>query len=656
VALARDRLKCLIPPDQWDLDTWDVSTSFVRKGKHRIASRLPFLRHGSLKGRGQDVSGEPFPADFGQFARAFIRYQHSAAPMVYERLASRLLALRYIDAAFRSLERPSDIPSISSDVMFEAVRIAGEGVTAMPRYQRATILLQMFEFFGERRFLASPFAWKHGIRKPKDATERVGEAFDRRRSKKIPSRSALHGLALAFRDPQNARDDLLSAVTAICLCVPIRIHEALQLRSDCVVSEERRDGQGGTVAAFGIRVWPGKGNAPQVKWVPDMMVDLAREAVDRLRGRGDEARAIADWYIEHPDCIYLPPGSEHLRDEPYIDRDVMADLVGYSGGVQWARMFGLEGVKRGATKRLSYPFADFERAVLSQLPNDFPNHNGHRNQPYSESLVVVRKGSLRADTVGRGSRIMFEAVSIDMMKQWLGGNPPIGSVFERYGATNEDGSPIRLTSHGFRHWLNDVAHRQGLGAMDIAHWSGRDVSQNRYYDHQTPQEFQEQFLKLSRQAGGIGPVFEAADALPDSTPISRAEFLAAQIGSAHQTDLGACIHDYSLLPCQKSGNCLECEENVFVKGDRKHAAAIGERRALTAAQLEAARSALADGEFGADLWVQDHEAKLVRLDVMLSVHRDGSVPDMTLVSLPANGSDTEVSLALRQRDTRARAS
>lgn len=654
IALARDRLTALVSQSDWDKDVWDASGSFVRKGKQNAASRLHFFRCGTQVGRGDNVSGTPFEEPFGDFARAFIRYQHSVAPVVFERLKARLRALSYLDAAFRSLNRASDITTLSADVLFAAVRIGGERVQGAARYQRAAMLQAIFEFCRDRGFLATPFVWKHGVRKAPDVTERIGDDFAERRAAKVPGRKAIDILALAYCKPTNFRDRMLSAVTAICMCVPIRIHEVLQLKVDCGCEGERRNGEDAMVPAFGFRVFPGKGNLPQIKWVPDIMADLGREARNRLRDIGAQARAIAAWYVENPTKVYLPQDAEHLRDAALLTADEVGNLLGRTRPGQWAHATEcMPPVKSDTNGAFSYRFEDFERAVLAQLPRDFPRHNGHATHPYSESLILVRRGGLRANTVGEGSRVMFEPIGIDAYGQWLRGTTGKGSVFTRYGFVAEDGSPIEHTSHGFRHWLNDIAHRKGLNAMDIAHWSGRNPAQNKFYDHQTPAEFHSQLRDMAEKAGGMGPLFEAADALPDPQLISRGEFLASQIGSAHQTDLGACIHDYTLLPCQRNGNCLGCDESVFIKGDQKHQAGIQARHDLTDKQLEAARASMEEGDYGADLWVQDHKASLRRLALMLSIHGDPSIADGTVVTLPADGGDTEVSLALRQRDARA---
>jgi len=245
---------------------------------------------------------------------------------------------------------------------------------------------------------------------------------------------------------------------------------------------------------------------------------------------------------------------------------------------------------------------------------------------------------------------MFEAISQDAYSVWLSGTTGKLSVFERYGFVEEDGTDIQQTSHCFRHWINDIAHRKGLSTLDIAHWSGRDPSQNKYYDHQTPEQFQEQLLELTAKSDGMGPLFQAAENLSHNAPISKAEFMSLQIGSAHQTDFGACIHDYTLLPCQKFGNCFDCAENLFVKGDPKHKKTISERYGRTDMQLAAAKAAMEDSEYGADLWVKDHLREQTRLFAMLAIHDNVVIPDGTVVNMSEANSDTEVDMALRQRN------
>ncbi|PWC27411.1 hypothetical protein [Teichococcus aestuarii] len=652
IALAQGQLTNLIPTAAWSADAWDVSAAFVRKGNPRAASRLYFYQHGTLVGRGDKATGTPFQTAFRDFAKAYIRYAHSAAPKVFERLQARLSALRHIEAAFRALNMEPSIHLLAPDVLTKAVQIGTGDVTPAVKYQRGVAIELAYNLCLRQHLLASSFVWRHGIPKPQDPGERIGAEFEGRRAEKLPSRRAFEVLAHVYCRPRNQRDELLSAVCLICICAPWRASEVLQLRTDCEVTEKRRQGKR-EVPAYGLRAFPGKANKPQIKWIPDIAVDQAEEAIRRLRVRCAEAREIAAWYVRNPDRVYLPADLAHLRKVEWLTADQVAELANQTNGIQWAKRVGLE-PRVGAGGRHEYRFADLERAVLAQLPRDFPYQNGLRTHQYDEALILVRQGALRAGTGGRGSRVMFESIDVNQFNRWLSGTPEHSTVFQQYGFTEEDGSQIKLTTHAFRHWNNHIGHKKGLSQEDIALWSGRDPGQNKYYDHQTAAEFQADLLDMARKAGGIGPVFEAADSIPEGELISREEFLREQIGSSHATEVGACFHDYALQPCQNHGDCITCEENGFIKGDPQHRIEIAKLLGVTEMQLAAATAAMAEEDYGADIWVQEHERKVSRLRVMLAKHDDIGIPDGTVVTLPADRQDSEIERAMRLRGDRGR--
>ncbi|RWL85677.1 MAG: hypothetical protein EOR67_21655 [Mesorhizobium sp.] len=661
IRLARDELNVLISSEDWDLSSWNVGGSFLTKGVNRINRYLHYYRAGSRANNDGSVNGTVLDPHYADFAKAYCRYMHATSPVQFENQNKRLNALQFIEAAFRSLGLPPRIPDCNPTILNTAVALAKDGVGAARHYQLALFIEQIHRFCFEHRFYNAPFQWRHGVRKPKDRTEELGDSAKEWREDRLPSPEAYSALGQVFRNAETFTDQLMSAVSAIFCSVPIRAHEGLQLRENCEVREramlKRIDPDGvereeeGEV--YGIRVWPGKGNPPYVKWVPTVMVSVAQEAVQRLRDLCRPAREIAAWYEARPDQLWLPPRLEHLRAADWISMADLREILGLERDTsvnQW--LTGNPEVQQRSDARGQrwVRFADVQRVLLALMPRNFPWFNGDETQPYSSTLVIVRRNEVHAQR-GTLACVLGEC-GVQTFEHWLsghdGGKKP--SVFARWGFTERDGSPIKITTHSFRHWLNTVAQLRGMGELDIAKWSGRDPSQNQAYNHVTPEETLSQVRELLEENGGIGPLFEAASPERANRPISRKDFLTAQIGSAHATDYGICIHDYSLLPCQALGDCLGCSENVFVKGDKKHREKIEKRLEIANKQLEQSKKAEAEEIYGADRWTRDHLKRTKKMHAILAIHRDNSIPDGTVISLDALSQDNEISMALRDRD------
>ena len=306
IELSRTKLvNVLVPNADWSQNVWNVTNEFISKGRNTLSRSLVFYNHDmEINNQSIITAGEPLHDDFIDFAKAYIRYQHATNEVVYENTNKRLIGLRFIEAAFRSENLAPKIENLRVPVLNRARDFAKEGVAEARYYQFAVTIQQIYKLCYDKKLLATPFQWKHGVKKPSDLDKTIGEEAKRKREEKLPSPEAFHGLAHVFRNPQTYSDQILTAVCAICCAVPIRAHEVLQLRIDCEVEEEttvkRIDDDGTEIeekgTTYGIRVWPGKKNPPQVKWVASVMVSVVKEAVQRLREVCEPARRMAAWY------------------------------------------------------------------------------------------------------------------------------------------------------------------------------------------------------------------------------------------------------------------------------------------------------------------------------------------------------------------------
>jgi hypothetical protein len=175
-----------------------------------------------------------------------------------------------------------------------------------------------------------------------------------------------------------------------------------------------------------------------------------------------------------------------------------------------------------------------------------------------------------------------------------------------------------------------------MSQFETALWSGRkDVKNNRYYDQRTP----EQMLKLLREATGdrnklIGPLAN----LPKKIPITKEEFALQMIPTAHTTQLGWCVHDYTSAPCELIDDCINCEEHVCVKGECSKHESAHQLLQIEIGLLNKAREAREEGDYGAERWEEHHRLTVEKLTNLIEILDDPQIPEGTVIQ-PAPSPD-----------------
>ncbi|WP_441229529.1 hypothetical protein AB7828_04815 [Tardiphaga sp. 215_C5_N2_1] len=641
IVLARDRLSALVASERWQDDLWMVHNDFVIKGQNPVKHALSFHNAGSRIGNRHTADVEPMEVGYKEFAKAYIRYQHSASPVGFESTKKRLVSLRLIEAGFCSLGLRPEIENLSAQVLNSALAVTEGKVGRARYYQLAVYVQQIHDFCVRREFLNAPFYWKHGIKKPEDHRDALGREAKERRDKILPTPEAFHALGHIFRNADTFADQFYSAIAAICVCVPVRAHEVLELGVDCEVPKRYSAGE-----PYGIRFKPGKRNDPQVKWVPTQMVPVAREAIARLRNLSAGARVVAKWYEKSPIKVWLPPELERSRGKWLSLKELQLIFVG-ADLKQLPVIVRRRGIEFDEINKCVF-LPSLAENLLTSMPSGYPFLNGKDGQTYSGSLAIYRRNE--PSTQKPTFSCLIEKATVQTFERWLSGlegRKP--SVFTRWQFRERNGDEIQITTKSFRHWINTVAQLRGLSELDIAKWSGREISQNKAYDHVTPDERLSQ-IRLAIEGGqAYGPMFEVDDEVGVNPPVSREQFLNAQIGAAHTTDYGICVHDYTLQPCGAHGDCFDCSESVLIKGDPAQMENIRKQLETTGRQLEDAKRAMDGPVSQADRWFAVHQRKFDRLHRILSVHRDEAVRDGAVISLPGANRDSEIAMTLRER-------
>lgn len=566
------------------------------------------------------------PEPFLSFAKAAVVYLQDKRPVTTQ--STRIAALRCLEAALRQLSKGSRPTAVDPVVLDTAVALAKQQVSPAVAYRIAGQLEYIGEFMASKQFISLRQRWKHGMKKPQEVGSRISKEALEARKEKLPSAAVLRALAGIFNEAIEPPDVVTSSMTAVMLCAPERINEVLRLRRNCLV-----EGDGEFRGKLGLR-WAGsKKSENTTKWLPSDMANVAREAVDNLIRVSGPAHELAAWYTANPTKLFLHEGAAHLRGQRVLTLSELALVLwgdedaGNQANV-WARGYALPRQPMGG-RRVGVLFEDVERAVLSMLPVTFPFMPGAPELRCMDAIAVMRKNEMHAN---RGTYLcMFACVDNEAITSRFGTREGRGSIFEAFGYTEDDGSPIELNSHSLRHYLNTLAQMGGLSSTEIAIFSGRkDVRQNRHYDHMSSEEVQAPISRALKV--GFTAELVPLDASVRNV-MMRGEFRGLGLTAAHTTEYGWCRHNFASEPCQMYRDCINCQEQECVKGESHKEANLRQLKSETEYLLKQAKVALSDEEYGADTWVKHQTITLERVNLMLSILENPEVPEGARIRL-----------------------
>lgn len=210
-------------------------------------------------------------------------------------------------------------------------------------------------------------------------------------------------------------------------------------------------------------------------------------------------------------------------------------------------------------------------------------------------------------------------------------------MYLRTGVKNSEHDLISIKSHQPRHFLNTLANAANMDGFDIAAWSGRKFSQqNSVYDHVSSAVRAEEMRPTVLSA-----VSAAAPAhrLGKYIPIRRENFSVGDIKAAHLTDLGHCVHDFTMSPCLHFADHINCNEHEVIKGESQTNENI--RQALSESQklVAIAQRAWRRGNNPAKIWLEHHQSRIDHLRDIIAILDDPNVEAGTAIRL-SNGKIT----------------
>lgn len=624
----------------FDSNIWDITET--NPGKQNTRQNIIFSNLECSKEFNKFTIDNltPLKEPFLSFAKAYLRYKQGMEPV--KSLIPLITSMRLLEQALIEMTQTANPVNITTDVLNRAIAIGKENFTDAVVYRQGAFLQKVAQFISEKRISKIPIDWKNSAKRPNDA-QRVGKKADDRRNEKMPSKRALEALPEIFFKATEPKDILITSIIAILFGAPNRIGEVLLLQEYCEVIQKSSDGK----EQYGLRWYPEKGAEPMVKWIIPSMVDVVKKAINQIREQTKEARKVSKWYETNPKSLYLVEELEYLRLKKTItSKEASLILFGIEDSrsiVSFYKTLGVkynienikdDGYKRGPRRRALVLFDDFEKAIINLLPKDFPYINKEKGFKYSETLLIQR---LYEYNYQKSTFLpVIDGFHIGFINDTLGGREGFikSSIFEKFGYKEPDGSTIKVTTHQFRHYLNTLAQKGGASQLDIAKWSGRkEINQNRAYDHVTADEM----LLLVKNAVGNEDMLMSQlsniEGIKKKVVISRDEYAQLKVRTAHKTDFGVCIHDFSMMPCQLHMDCLNCTEQVCIKGDKNSNERIRQRKIEVEEALEIAKKAQEEGHVGAHRWIKHQSIELEKLKQLCDIFDNDNVKDGTLIQI-----------------------
>ena len=163
-----------------------------------------------------------------------------------------------------------------------------------------------------------------------------------------------------------------------------------------------------------------------------------------------------------------------------------------------------------------------------------------------------------------------------------------------------------------------------MAQEDLAKWAGRDrIRDNRVYNHIPESE------RVQRARHALRDTVLAGASIPCSAPepTTPAQHNWGVSGPTHRTMCGECGHDWSMTPCTKNRDCLNCCEHVCRKGDAQAQAWI---RAMYDHHLDECTKALdavLAGTAVADRWLEHALKSLLREHQLLELMESDDIED-----------------------------
>ncbi len=500
IGLARDQLTVFGADLTWEAWKWDGVCQFTKR---------------SAPPKVKDPTQYLMSKEFIDFAKAYIRYQAGQNSGTRSVSSFRMAALRAVEAALIDRKGVANPRDIDLDTLNQAASLLREQFGPRIAYPRSLKLAELAIFLAAHRLaVVNTRFWRNPIASPKNLHVGIGKEAADAREKLMPDPRALDALGSLFGqgcdvfDRRQHVDIFTTSAAAMLLGAPTRAGEELfKLRIDLEFLGPDKEG----VMRYGWRTRSGKNFGWTTKWVPDVWVPVAKEAVRRLKAITEDSRQLA-LYIEeqmanskvHPNApklFYRHSNCPSVPDDQLLSAEEVCLALGFENpkSLNQNHLSQRDGV---------YTLESLWKWVLDALPENFPYTDKTEQLKFSEALFCMFSYQLHSSRSASPVRLWKPELS--SLGPNLYGDR---SIFARHQFLDQEGLPLAIWSHQFRHYLNTLAH-EGTGAEylspeQIDTWSGRK-RRGEDYDHVPGETRAENVARTLRRPDGSYAVIELA--------------------------------------------------------------------------------------------------------------------------------------------------
>lgn len=562
-------------------------------------------------------SNDAMHEDYINFAKAYIRYQHSLKPL--KNYGATMMALRCLEQALLQVLNSGLIYNVTAVVFDEAMQIGSKYFEGNVLAKCGIQLEKISKFLCEHNLVKSGYiSWKNHV-KQKVKNNYLPEIEDYHRRDKLPDEEALLAIADIFSkndESLSPRDKFTSSVFALLLCCPSRISEILALPADCEITQ--KDDKG--VERYGLRFYSVKGYGPNIKWIPQVMIPVAKKAIRRLLSLSQNARELAQWCENYPDKFYRHELCPKVDEKLKLTVVQVCHALGYplhdrKSCVLKIKRTSLDGGKSFLNSNdYNYSLSDLWKMISSGFSRDFPWYDKEKSIRFSNALCLLNADQFSLSRMAsififyKPTKSFFFS-DIQSKRSFEVGYK---NIFARYGYYDDEGKPLLIRSHQPRHLLNTIAHYGEMSELDIAKWSGRiNANQNKVYNHVSEEDMLDKIKAIKL----IKSNYCKRESIPSIE--SPVDFDNLYQGAIHLTEFGYCVHNYLVQPCNKINHFLECDNEALDMEsiDRMKLESIREKLVKL---INITQIAFENGDYGADKWLQHHEKNLERINKLLN--------------------------------------